>query len=120
MKLDNADTAVKAAARLLTAARKANAKVVHIVNDGGEGAPYDIRSEIGASIAEVAPIEGEPVVVKTFGERLPRRRIGEDAARDRRRSGGGDRRLHDPRTARRSPQKPCKLRRSRRSQTCSE
>ena len=35
MELDNADTAVKAAARLLDAARKAGTNVVHIVNDGG-------------------------------------------------------------------------------------
>lgn len=66
MELDNADTAVKAAARLLDAARKAGTNVVHIVNDGGADTPYDIRAEIGAIIAELAPIEGEPVVVKTF------------------------------------------------------
>ena len=66
MELDNADAAVKAAARLLNAARTAGAKVVHIVNDGGEGTPYDIRAEIGAIIPELAPIEGEPVVVKRF------------------------------------------------------
>ena len=66
MELDGADAAVAAGTRLLRAARAAGAKVVHIVNDGGEGTPYDIRAEIGSIIAEVAPIDGEPVVVKTF------------------------------------------------------
>ncbi|MEY9932831.1 nicotinamidase-related amidase [Catenulispora sp. GP43] len=66
MELDGADAAVRAGARLLTAAREAGAKVVHIVNDGGEGTPYDIRAEIGSIIAELAPVDGEPVVVKAF------------------------------------------------------
>ncbi|MEZ0109171.1 nicotinamidase-related amidase [Catenulispora sp. EB89] len=66
MELDGADAAVAAGARLLRAARAAGAQVVHIVNDGGEGTPYDIRAEIGSIITEVAPIDGEPVVVKTF------------------------------------------------------
>lgn len=38
--------------------------VVHIVNDGGENTPYDIRARIGAISDEVAPVDGEPVVVK--------------------------------------------------------
>ncbi|MFD7094021.1 isochorismatase family protein [Streptomyces xanthophaeus] len=42
----------------------AGAPVVHVVNDGGEGTPYDIRAEIGAISPEVAPVAGEPVVVK--------------------------------------------------------
>ncbi|WP_318207473.1 isochorismatase family protein [Streptomyces sp. SJL17-1] len=66
MRLDEAEKAVAAGARLLAAARAAGAPVVHIVNDGGEGTPYDIRAEIGAISPEVAPIEGEKVVVKQF------------------------------------------------------
>ncbi|MFF5924134.1 isochorismatase family protein [Streptomyces flavochromogenes] len=66
MRLDGADKAVAAGARLLAAARAAGAPVVHIVNDGGEGTPYDIRAEIGAISDEVAPIEGEKIVVKQF------------------------------------------------------
>ncbi|MFI9742825.1 isochorismatase family protein [Streptomyces sp. NPDC052494] len=64
MLLDGAEEAVAAGARLLAAARAAGAPVVHVVNDGGEGTPYDIRAEIGSISAEVAPIEGEKVVVK--------------------------------------------------------
>ncbi|WP_426366674.1 isochorismatase family protein [Streptomyces sp. E-08] len=66
MRLDGAEEAVAAGARLLAAARAAGAPVVHVVNDGGEGTPYDIRAEIGAISDEVAPVEGEKVVVKQF------------------------------------------------------
>ncbi|MGW4744954.1 isochorismatase family protein [Streptomyces sp. NPDC004290] len=66
MRLDGAERALAAGARLLAAARAAGAPVVHIVNDGGEGTPYDIRAEIGAISDEVAPVEGEKVVVKQY------------------------------------------------------
>ncbi|WP_405700502.1 isochorismatase family protein [Streptomyces sp. NBC_01383] len=66
MALEGAEPALAAGARLLAAAREAGATVIHIVNDGGEGSPYDIRAEIGAISPEVAPVEGEPVVVKRF------------------------------------------------------
>ncbi|MFF1558907.1 isochorismatase family protein [Streptomyces sp. NPDC058279] len=64
MALENAEQALAAGARLLGAARAAGVPVIHVVNDGGEGTPYDIRAEIGAISEEVAPIAGEPVVVK--------------------------------------------------------
>jgi nicotinamidase-related amidase len=66
MELDGHAAALDAAARLLGAARAAGARVVHVVNDGGEGSPYDIRAEIGAICPQVAPVDGEPVVVKRF------------------------------------------------------
>ncbi|MGW9451817.1 isochorismatase family protein [Streptomyces sp. NPDC055632] len=66
MRLDGAEEAVAAGARLLAAARAAGTPVVHVVNDGGEGTPYDIRAEIGSLSDEVAPVEGEKVVVKRF------------------------------------------------------
>ncbi|MFD9130568.1 isochorismatase family protein [Kitasatospora sp. NPDC059571] len=72
MALEGAEQALDAGARLLAAARAAGAHVVHVVNDGGEGTPYDIRADIGAISPEVAPLATEPVVVK----RLP------DAFRD--------------------------------------
>ncbi|MFB7633509.1 cysteine hydrolase family protein [Streptomyces sp. NPDC056149] len=56
--------ALERAADLLARARQAGAKVVHVIHDGGEGTPYDIRAEIGQIHPEVAPVEGEPVVVK--------------------------------------------------------
>lgn len=66
MALEGAEEALAAGARLLSAARGAGIPVVHVVNDGGEGTPYDIRAEIGAISEEVAPVAGEPVVVKQF------------------------------------------------------
>ncbi|MDF4252774.1 isochorismatase family protein [Streptomyces sp. WMMB303] len=66
MTLEGAEPALAAGARLLAAAREAGAPVVHIVNDGGEGSPYDIRADIGAVSPEVAPAGEEPVVVKQF------------------------------------------------------
>ncbi|WP_436775222.1 isochorismatase family protein [Yinghuangia sp. YIM S09857] len=72
MALEGAEPALVAGARLLAAARAAGARVVHVVNDGGPGTPYDIRTEIGAVCAEVAPIDGEPVVVKAFPDSFHR------------------------------------------------
>ncbi|MFI9155222.1 isochorismatase family protein [Streptomyces sp. NPDC053367] len=66
MALEGADEALAAGARLLAAARAAGAPVVHVVNDGGPDSPYDIRAEIGAISPEVAPTDGEPVVIKQF------------------------------------------------------
>ncbi|GAA4546376.1 cysteine hydrolase family protein [Amycolatopsis samaneae] len=56
--------ALTAAKDLLGRARAAGAKVIHVVHDSGEGTPYDVRAEIGAIHPDVAPAEGEPVVVK--------------------------------------------------------
>ncbi|ROQ67935.1 nicotinamidase-related amidase [Streptomyces sp. 840.1] len=66
MALEGSEAALAAGARLLAAAREAGTPVIHIVNDGGKGGPYDIRAEIGAISPEVAPVEGESVVVKQF------------------------------------------------------
>lgn len=66
MALPDADRALDAAARLLDRARAAGTPVVHVVNDGGEGSPYDIHAEIGRIDGRVAPRDGEPVVVKGF------------------------------------------------------
>lgn len=66
MALDGVEEALAAGARLLGAARAQGVPVVHVVNDGGPGTPYDIRAGIGAISDEVAPLKGEPVVVKQF------------------------------------------------------
>ncbi|MYX04700.1 MULTISPECIES: cysteine hydrolase family protein [unclassified Streptomyces] len=64
MELDGWRPSLEAAADLLIRAREAGTKVVHVINDGGEGTPYDIRSEIGQIHPALAPAAGEPVVVK--------------------------------------------------------
>ncbi|MEU7895788.1 cysteine hydrolase family protein [Nonomuraea sp. NPDC049152] len=66
MALPAADRALAAGARLLERARAAGSHVIHVVNDGGPGTPYDVRAEIGAISPQVAPRDGEAVVVKTF------------------------------------------------------
>ncbi|WP_026404971.1 cysteine hydrolase family protein [Actinomadura rifamycini] len=66
MALPDADRALAAASRLLERARAAGIPVVHVVHDGGEGSPYDVRAESGRVAPPVAPRDGEPVVVKRF------------------------------------------------------
>ncbi|MFI9244932.1 cysteine hydrolase family protein [Streptomyces sp. NPDC053086] len=65
MELSGWEAALDAGATLLAKARAAGAKVIHVINDGGEGTPYDIRAEIGQIHPKVAPVEGEATVVKT-------------------------------------------------------
>ncbi|OBX37671.1 streptothricin hydrolase [Halomonas elongata] len=65
MELDGWEPALYAAAELLEKAREVGATVIHIVNDGGDGTPYDIKTEIGQIHSKVAPIEGEAVIAKT-------------------------------------------------------
>ncbi|MFG2713079.1 isochorismatase family protein [Streptomyces goshikiensis] len=85
MALEGAEAALAAGARLLAAARAAGTPVVHVVNDGGENGPYDIRAEIGAISEEVAPVDGEPVVVKE----LPNAFHGTDLEKTLRELGSG-------------------------------
>ncbi|WP_433548150.1 isochorismatase family protein [Streptomyces sp. CA-294286] len=66
MALEGVEEALAAGARLLARARAAGVPVVHVQHDGGPGSPYDIRADIGRISAEVAPVEGEEVVVKNF------------------------------------------------------
>ncbi|MFD5766088.1 cysteine hydrolase family protein [Streptomyces sp. NPDC127049] len=65
MELEGWKPALDEAAVLLDKTRKAGGKVIHVVNDGGKGTPYDIDAEIGKIHPKVAPIAGEPVVAKT-------------------------------------------------------
>lgn len=64
MELEGWRAALDAAQELLLKARAAGADVIHVINDGGAGTPYDVRAEIGSIHASVAPLEGEPVIVK--------------------------------------------------------
>ncbi|MFD5326029.1 cysteine hydrolase family protein [Streptomyces sp. NPDC127092] len=82
LELTGWETALDAAAELLAKARAAGAEVIHVINDGGEGTPYDIRAEIGQIHPRVAPAEGEQVVVKTAPDAFVGTGLGEllDAA----------------------------------------
>lgn len=77
MELDGWQPALEAAAELLAQARREGTKVIHVINDGGEGTPYDIRAEIGRIHPAVAPVDGETVVVK----RAPDAFVGTDLGR---------------------------------------
>ncbi|MFD7447153.1 isochorismatase family protein [Streptomyces sp. NPDC059909] len=77
MELEGWQAALDAAAALMARARKAGAKVVHVINDGGEGTPYDIRAEIGQIHPSAAPVEGEQVVVKTTPNAFHETNLGE-------------------------------------------
>ncbi|WP_217200674.1 cysteine hydrolase family protein [Streptomyces buecherae] len=76
MELDGWQPSLDAAARLLSRARREGARVVHVINDGGPGTPYDIDAEVGRIHPDVAPLDGEPVVVK----RVPNAFVDTDLA----------------------------------------
>lgn len=66
MQLENVEAALSEVAALLERFRKAGRPVIHIVHDAGPGTPYDISAPIGQIADVVAPIDGEPVIVKKF------------------------------------------------------
>lgn len=66
MQLTNVEPAILEAQKLLKKARDLNIPVIHIQHDAGVGTPYDITAEIGAIASEVAPIDGEKVIVKNY------------------------------------------------------
>jgi nicotinamidase-related amidase len=66
MQLTNVEPAIKAAQALLLKARALGVPVIHIQHDAGVGTPYDIQAEVGAIAGEVAPINGEQVIVKHY------------------------------------------------------
>jgi nicotinamidase-related amidase len=66
MQLRGAEDAIAEAARMLVRARAAGIPVFHIMHDAGQGSPYDVTGEIGQISDEVAPVAGEPVIVKHY------------------------------------------------------
>jgi nicotinamidase-related amidase len=66
MQLTGVESALLEVQKLLNMARKLKMPVFHIQHDAGSGSPYDITAHVGAIADEVAPIEGEPVIVKNF------------------------------------------------------
>ena len=66
MQLTNVEPAIIEAQKLLQMARDLKVPIIHIQHDAGVGSPYDIKAEIGAISDEVAPKNGEAVVVKNY------------------------------------------------------
>jgi len=62
--LPGAKAAVAQAADLLTRARKAGAKIIHVAHKGGKGSLFDREAHRGAIVDAVAPVAGEAVVEK--------------------------------------------------------
>ncbi|GAY17333.1 cysteine hydrolase family protein [Mycobacterium sp. shizuoka-1] len=66
MELDGVQAALDEAAALLDRARTAGIPIIHIQHDDGPGSLYDITGESGAIVPQVAPRDGEAVVVKNY------------------------------------------------------
>ena len=66
MELEGVQAALDEAAALLERARTAGVPIIHIQHSDGPGSLYDVDGESGAIVAQVAPRDGEPVVVKQF------------------------------------------------------
>jgi nicotinamidase-related amidase len=66
MELDGVQAALDEAAALLDRARSAGIPVIHIQHSDGPGSLYDIDGESGAIVEQVAPRDGEPVVIKEY------------------------------------------------------
>ena len=66
MQLVNVEPAIKEAQKLLQKARDLRIPIIHIQHDAGVGTPFDVTAEIGAISTEVAPKNGEAVVVKNY------------------------------------------------------
>ncbi|MDR0213168.1 MAG: isochorismatase family protein [Comamonas sp.] len=82
MELTGWQPALQAASALLARARAAGTRIIHVMHDGGTGSPYDITADIGQIHASVAPVAGEPVVVKQAPNSFVGTNLGElvDAA----------------------------------------
>ena len=66
MQLTNIEPAILEAKKLLEMARDLNVPIIHIQHDAGVGSPYDVTAEIGAISTEVAPKNGEDVIIKNY------------------------------------------------------
>ncbi len=66
MQLDGVEPALAECKALLNRFRAQRRPVIHIQHDAGAGSPYDVSAAIGAIADVVAPIDGEPVIVKNY------------------------------------------------------
>ncbi|MBC7787938.1 MAG: cysteine hydrolase [Methylophilaceae bacterium] len=66
MQLTGVEAAILECQKLLKMARVLKSPIIHIQHDAGAGTPYDITADIGAISVEVAPKNGEKVVVKNY------------------------------------------------------
>ncbi|WP_353108154.1 cysteine hydrolase family protein [Gordonia sp. (in: high G+C Gram-positive bacteria)] len=81
MELEGWKEALSAAADLLSRARTTGATIIHVINDGGPGTPYDITDSVGQIHAAVAPVDGEAIIVKTAPNAYVGTALGEQIQR---------------------------------------
>lgn len=63
--LHDVEAAIARAAQVLSRARAAGARVVHVAHAGGPGAMFDRAAARGGFVAELSPVPGEAVVEKS-------------------------------------------------------
>ena len=63
--LQDVEAAIRRAAEVLTRARAAGARIVHVAHAGAPGEMFDRTAPRGAFVAELSPLPGEVVVEKT-------------------------------------------------------
>ncbi|MET0899766.1 MAG: cysteine hydrolase family protein [Mycobacterium sp.] len=66
MELEGVQAALDETSTLLDRARTAGIPIIHIQHSDGPGSLYDVDGESGAIVTQVAPRDGEPVVVKNY------------------------------------------------------
>lgn len=62
--LPNAESAVNNAIKLLSRARDAGTRVIHVFHKGREGSLFDRSAERGQAIEGLSPVDGEAIVEK--------------------------------------------------------
>ena len=70
MRLEGVEAALIEARTLLGRARDAGIPIFHVQHDAGAGSPYDLSTPLGQISDEVAPREGEAVIVRAEGKSL--------------------------------------------------
>lgn len=75
--LQDVEAAIGRAAEVLTRARAAGARVVHVAHAGVPGEMFDRTAPHGAFVAELAPLPGEVVVEKTAPSAFTRTNLAE-------------------------------------------
>ncbi|MEI2296569.1 cysteine hydrolase family protein [Ensifer sp. MJa1] len=65
LRLVEPEAAIEKARDLLTAARAAGAKIIHVAHKGSAGGMFDRAAHRGAIVDALAPIAGETIVEKT-------------------------------------------------------
>jgi nicotinamidase-related amidase len=66
MELVAVQPAIAEAKMLLERARNAGTPIYHVMHSAGAGTPYDVDAPIGQIVSDVAPRDGEPVIVKRY------------------------------------------------------